>query len=147
MSSKNFLSCVRVHKDNENLVGGSSIGFFNPAIPTTIFSQSHNPDGLYRPIPIPIPIIQYCLGPFPKLKRAFSVGDDFLNQHWSVDVYGHRMLFLEVRAFEDDRFDQLYLFLFEIRRGSSSSCHRCFLLVRALTHCCNKCLRPDPHLL
>ena len=57
------------------------MGFFNPAIPTTIFSQSRNPDGLYRPIPIPIPIIQFCLGPFPKLKRAFSVGDDFLNQH------------------------------------------------------------------
>ena len=81
MTSKNFLSCVRVRKDNETLVGGSSIGFCNPAIPTTIFSQSRNPDGLYRPIPIPIPIIQFCLGPFPKLKRAFSVGDDFLNQH------------------------------------------------------------------
>ena len=79
MTSKNFLSCVRVHKDNETVVGGSSIGFFNPAIPTTIFSQSRNPDGLYRPIPIPI--IQFCLSLFPKLKRAFSVGDAFLNQH------------------------------------------------------------------
>ena len=50
--------------------------FFNPAIPTKIFFQSRNPDGLYWPIPIPI--IQFCLSPFPKLGRAFSVGDDFL---------------------------------------------------------------------
>ena len=43
--------------------------FFNPAIPTKIFSQSRNPDGLYWPIPIPI--VQHT-------RRAFSVGDDFL---------------------------------------------------------------------
>ena len=61
------------------------IGFFNPAVPTKIVSQSCNPKGLYRPIPIPI--IQFCPGPFPKPKRAFLVGDDFLNQHWSVEVY------------------------------------------------------------
>ena len=39
------------------------------SIPTKLFSQSRNPDGLYRPIPIPI--IQFCLIPFPKLRRAF----------------------------------------------------------------------------
>ena len=69
MTSKNFLSCVRVHKDNETLVGGSSIGFFNPAIPTTIFSQSRNPDVLYRPILILI--IPFCLSLFPKLRGPF----------------------------------------------------------------------------
>ena len=58
------------------------------SIPTKLFSQSRNPDGLYRPIPIPI--IQFCLIPFPKLRRAFPVGDDFLNQHWSVEIYSHR---------------------------------------------------------
>ena len=47
------------------------IGFFNPAVPTKIVSQSCNPKGLYRPIPIPI--IQFCPGPFPKPKRAFPV--------------------------------------------------------------------------
>ena len=31
--------------------------------------------------------------------------------------------------------------------GSSNSCHRCFLSDRELTHCCNKFLRPVPHLL
>ena len=60
-------------------ISGSSVACFNPAIPTKIFSQSRSPDGLYRPIPIPI--IQFCLNPFPELRRAFSVGDDFLNQH------------------------------------------------------------------
>ena len=35
----------------------------------------------------------------------------------------------------------------EIQQGNSSCCHRCFLFDRALTHCCNKCLRPVPHLL
>ena len=44
---------------------GPPIGFFNPAIPTKIFSQYLYPDGLYRPIPIPI--VQFCLIPFPKL--------------------------------------------------------------------------------
>ena len=68
----------------------SPIGFFNPVIPTKILSQSCNPDGLYWPIPMTI--IQFCLSPFPKLRRprAFRVGDDFLNQHWSVEVYAHR---------------------------------------------------------
>ena len=70
------------------LYGGSPIGFFNPAIPTKIFSQSPNPDGLYRPIPIPI--IQFCLRSFPKPRRAFPAGDNFLNQHWSVDFYSYR---------------------------------------------------------
>ena len=23
-------------------------------------------------------------------KRAYSIGDDFLNQRWSLEVYGHR---------------------------------------------------------
>ena len=80
------------HGERENLTAkskrGTPIAFFNPTIPTKIFSQSLNPDGLYWPIPIPM--IQFCLSPFPKLRRAFSVGDDFLNQHWSVEVYGHR---------------------------------------------------------
>ena len=58
---------------------GSLIGFFNPAILTKIVSQSRNPDGLYQSIPIPI--IQFCLSPFPKLRRALPLGDDFLNQH------------------------------------------------------------------
>ena len=61
------------------VVRGSPVAFFNPAIPTKIFSQSLKPDGLYWPNPIPI--IQFCLSPFPKLRRAFSVGNDFLNQH------------------------------------------------------------------
>ena len=37
--------------------------------------------------------------------------------------------------------------LIEVQQGRSSSCHRCFLTDRALTHCRNKCLRPVPHLL
>ena len=67
---------------------GSPVGFSNPAILTQIFSQSRNPDGLYRSILIPI--IQFCLSLFPNPSRAISVGDDFHNQHWSVEVYGHR---------------------------------------------------------
>ena len=43
------------------------------------------------------------------------------------------LLLLEVRAFEADRFAGLYKSLVEVRRGSSSSCHRC--------------LCPVPHLL
>ena len=34
--------------------------------------------------------VWFCLSLFPKLRRAFPVGDDFLNQHWSVEVYSHR---------------------------------------------------------
>ena len=64
----------------------SPIGFFNPAIPTKIFFQSRNPDGLYRPIPIPI--LQFCLRSFPKLRKTF-LGDDFLNQYWSVEIFAH----------------------------------------------------------
>ena len=45
-------------------------------VPTKIFSQSRDPDGLYRPIPISI--IQCCLSRFPTPRRAISVGDDFL---------------------------------------------------------------------
>ena len=31
-------------------------------------------------------ILSYSIS---KLGRAISVADDFLNQHWSVEVYGH----------------------------------------------------------
>ena len=59
------------------------------------------------------------------------------------------LLLLEVRAFEADRFDRLNFFLIKVRTGtgSCSSCHRCFLFDRELTHCCNKCFRQVPHLL
>ena len=57
------------------------------------------------------------------------------------------LLLLEVRAFEADWFVRLNSSLIEVQRGSSSYCHRCFLSERALTHCCNKCLRPVPYLL
>ena len=67
---------------------GFPIGFFNPAIPTKIFSQSRYPNGFY--LPIPIPIMQFCFGPFPKCKRVSSLDDDLLNQHWSVEFYDHR---------------------------------------------------------
>ena len=36
------------------VLGGSPIGFFNPAVPTGIFPQSRNPEGFYRLIPIPV---------------------------------------------------------------------------------------------
>ena len=65
---------------------GFPIGFFNPAIPTKIFSQSRYPNSFY----LPIPIMQFCFGPFPKCKRASSLDDDLLNQHWSVEFYDHR---------------------------------------------------------
>ena len=67
---------------------GFPIRFFNPAIPTKIFSQSRYPNGFY--LPIPIPIMQFCFGPFPKCKRVSSLDDDLLNQHWSVEFYDHR---------------------------------------------------------
>ena len=83
----------KIHGKRENLAGkskrGTPIAFFNPTIPTKIFSQSLYSDGLYWPIPIPI-TDTICLSPFPKLRRAFSVADAFLNQRWSVEVYGHR---------------------------------------------------------
>ena len=57
------------------------------------------------------------------------------------------LLLLEVRAFEADRFARLNFFLIESQWGSSSSSHCCFLSDKALTHYCNNCLRPVPHLL
>ena len=78
----------------------SPIGFFNPSIPTKIFSQSRNPDGLYQPFPIPI--IQFCLSPFPKLREAFPVDNDFFNQHWSVKVYSHRKAWIYLFHQNDD---------------------------------------------
>ena len=53
-------------------IRGSPIGFFTPAIPTKIFSQSRNPDGLYQPISISI--IQFFLSPFPKFRGPFRWG-------------------------------------------------------------------------
>ena len=45
------------------------IGFFNPAVPTKIVSQSCNPKGLYRPIPIPI--IHFVQAHFLNRKEPF----------------------------------------------------------------------------
>lgn len=73
------LSRAKEYHDRALDIRGSPIGFFNLAIMTKIFSQSRNPNALYRPVPMPI--IPFFLGPFPKLRRAFPVGDDFLNQH------------------------------------------------------------------
>ena len=42
--------------------------FFNPAIPTKIFSQSSNPDGLYQPIPI----IKFFLVHYLNLRETFQ---------------------------------------------------------------------------
>ena len=71
----------------QQFIWGFPIGFLNPANPAPILSQSRNPDGLYRPIPL---MIDFCFTPFPILKRAFSVRNDFLIQQWFIEVFGHR---------------------------------------------------------
>ena len=67
---------------------GSSIGFFNPAVPTGIFPQSRNPDGFYRLIPIPV-IFSKSL---PQHKRSLKFRSRFLHsrpsrpKHWLLDI-------------------------------------------------------------
>ena len=74
---------LQVIKNPEKVFDGldafkrSPIGFFNPAIPTKIISQSRNPDGLYRRIPIPF--INFFQRPIPQLKRA----------HWLSGIHNY----------------------------------------------------------
>ena len=65
---KNFIECLpNYFLLFLSILRGFPIGFLNFAIPTKIISESRNPDGLYRPIPIPI--LHLRLSPFPKLSR------------------------------------------------------------------------------
>ena len=82
------MNCRALFQLLDSFNEGPQKGLFNPTILTKINSQSRSPDGLYRPILISI--LQFCLGPFSRSKRAPSLGDGFLNQLWSIKIYGHR---------------------------------------------------------
>ena len=68
---------------------GSPIGFFNPAIPTGIFSQSRNPDGFNRLIPIPV-MFSFLNKSLPQQKRSLKFCSRFPHsrpsrpKHWLI---------------------------------------------------------------
>ena len=65
---KNFVECLpNYFVLFVSILRGFPIGFSNFAIPTKFLSQSRNPDGLFRSIPV----TQLCISPVPNLKRAF----------------------------------------------------------------------------
>ena len=79
---KNFVECLpNYFVLFLSILRGFPIGFLNSAIPTKIFSQFRNPDGLFRSIPV----TQLCFSPVPKLRRAFPGYLDFRTRQASFE--------------------------------------------------------------